>query len=120
MAAYAILNGPRIDALLKSSDVVVDGLYSWEEYLLMKEKYREKFKVVAVYASPLSRYKRLAGRSRRPLKLEEAQSRDKAEIEDSRKGGPIAMADYTLVNESTIDELKKEAKKVLVSLGEKS
>ncbi|MBM3149933.1 MAG: dephospho-CoA kinase, partial [Chloroflexi bacterium] len=31
MAAYAILNLPRIDEALMSSDVVVDGLYSWEE-----------------------------------------------------------------------------------------
>ena len=33
MAAYAILNQPRIDAALKTADVVADGLYSWEEYL---------------------------------------------------------------------------------------
>jgi dephospho-CoA kinase len=120
MAAYAILNGPKIDALMKSSNVVVDGLYSWEEYLLMKEKFGERFKIVAVYASPITRYKRLAGRSKRPLTLQEAQSRDKTEIEDSKKGGPIAMADFTLVNETSLDDLKKEAKKVLMILGEKS
>jgi dephospho-CoA kinase len=119
MAAYAILNIPRIDALIKSADVVVDGLYSWEEYTLLKGKYEGKFKVVAVYASPLTRYKRLAGRMRRPLKLEEAVSRDKTEIEDSKKGGPIAMADFTIINEFTVDDLKKEAKKILVAMQEK-
>jgi dephospho-CoA kinase len=37
MAAYAILNRPRIDAALEKSNVVADGLYSWEEYLDFKK-----------------------------------------------------------------------------------
>ncbi len=113
MAAYAILNLPRIDALLKSSNVVVDGLYSWEEYELLKARYGGKFNVVAVCASPDTRYKRLAGRKVRPLTAEEAASRDKAEIENSNKGGPIALADFTIINESSLEELQKEAKLVL-------
>ena len=36
MAAYAILNRPRIDTALEKSNVVADGLYSWEEYLDFK------------------------------------------------------------------------------------
>jgi len=34
MAAYAKLNLPRIDETLQKSNVVLDGLYSWEEYVL--------------------------------------------------------------------------------------
>ena len=34
MTAYSKLNLPRIDSSLKSSNVVIDGLYSWEEYLI--------------------------------------------------------------------------------------
>jgi dephospho-CoA kinase len=116
MAAYAILNLPLIDALLKESDVVVDGLYSWEEYTLLKNRYGDKFSVVAVWASPRTRYKRLGGRKVRPLTVGEASSRDKAEIENSKKGGPIAMADFTIINETSIEELEKEARKVLSAL----
>lgn len=116
MAAYAILNLPRIDAIIKSSNVVVDGLYSWEEYTLLKSRYGDKFCLVAVWAFPRTRYKRLAGRAVRPLTTEEAASRDKAEIENSNKGGPIAMADFTIINESSLEELQKEAKKVLSAL----
>ena len=36
MSAYAKLNVPRIDILLSSANVVVDGLYSWEEYMYLK------------------------------------------------------------------------------------
>jgi dephospho-CoA kinase len=116
MAAYAILNLPRIDALLKESDVVVDGLYSWEEYTLFKDRYSNDFIVIAVWASPLIRYKRLANRKVRPLTAEEAASRDKSEIENVKKGGPIAMADFTIVNETSVNELEKDARKVLANL----
>jgi dephospho-CoA kinase len=116
MAAYAKLNLPRIDISLKSSNVVVDGLYSWEEYILLKEYYGGQFTVVAVWASAATRYGRLADRTERPLTLEEAASRDKSEIENSNKGGPIAMADFTIVNEASLEELEKETERVLSAL----
>ena len=116
MAAYAKLNIPKIDALLKKSDVVVDGLYSWEEYLLLKELYGDKLKVVAVWSSPHTRHKRLSSRANRPLTNEEAVARDKAEIENSNKGGPIAVADFTIINESSYKELEIETTRVISDL----
>jgi dephospho-CoA kinase len=116
MAAYAKLNLPRIDSALKSSEVVIDGLYSWEEYVFLKDYYDEDFMVVAVWASPKTRYSRLANRSRRKLTLEEAASRDRAEIENINKGGPIAMADFTILNESSLADLKKEVASIISGL----
>jgi len=116
MAAYAKLNLPRIDSSLKASNVVVDGLYSWEEYILLKEYYGGRFTVVAVWASPATRHGRLVRRAKRPLTLEEAASRDKSEIENSNKGGPIAMADFTIINEASLKELEKETERVLAAL----
>lgn len=116
MAAYAKLNLPRIDSSLKSSDVVVDGLYSWEEYILLKERYGRRFITVAVWASPATRHARLAHRAERTLTPEEAASRDKSEIENINKGGPIAMADFTIVNEDSLEELRRETKRVLPAL----
>jgi dephospho-CoA kinase len=113
MAAYAKSNLPSIDSLLKSSNVVVDGLYSWEEYILLKEYYGGQFSTVAVWASPATRYRRLAHRAERPLTLEEAANRDKSEIENINKGGPIAMADFTIVNETSLEEMEKETERVL-------
>jgi len=116
MSAYAILNLSRIDLTRKQSDVVVDGLYSWEEYTFLKTYYGEDFYVVAVWASPRTRYARLTGRSNRRLTLEEATNRDRAEVENINKGGPIAMADFTIINESSLKELKKEVKRVISRL----
>lgn len=113
MAAYARLNLPRIDAALKKSDVVIDGLYSWEEYTFLKGHYGEAFSVVAVWASPKTRYTRLTARAVRGLTREEAASRDKAEIENINKGGPIAMADFTIINEYFMDDLETEVTRII-------
>jgi len=117
MAAYAKLNLSRIDSSLQSSDVVVDGLYSWEEYTLLKEYYGGQFTTVAVWASAATRHKRLMSRAERPLTLEEAASRDREEIENINKGGPIAMADFTILNEASLKELERETERVLAALG---
>jgi dephospho-CoA kinase len=116
LAAYAKLNLPRIEQALKSSAVVIDGLYSWEEYTYLKARYGEDLYLVAVWSSPRTRYARLTTRSSRRLTLEEAISRDKAEIENIAKGGPIAMADFTIINESSLQNLKRETKRVISRL----
>ena len=103
MDVYARLNQPRIDAALKRSDVVIDGLYSWEEYILLKGYYKESLYLVAVWTSPETRYARLTNRPDRQLTWEEAVSRDREEIEDINKGGPIAMASFTIINESSLE-----------------
>jgi len=117
MAAYAKLNIPRIDKALEKSNVVLDGLYSWEEYLLLKKKYGEQISLVAVWASPRKRYFRLSVREVRPLTRKEAEARDRAEIENLNKGGPIAVADYTLTNESTKANLTRQTKRLIERLG---
>jgi len=124
MAAFAILNISKIDELLRKSSVVVDGLYSWSEYKVLKEKYGDQMYVLAVYAPPKLRYQRLKDRSVandeeqrfRNLTEEDAKARDYAEIENLEKGGPIAMADFTIINSGTIEELKDSVKKVLKSI----
>lgn len=117
MAAYAELNLPRIEAALAGTNVVVDGLYSWEEYMFLKERYRQDLYLVAVWSSPRTRYARLSARVDRPLTRPEAENRDRTEIENSHKGGPIAVADYTIINESSVADLRKAAEGVISELG---
>lgn len=128
MGCFAILNLPKIENLLKNGDVVIDGLYSWSEYKILKEKFKDNLTVIAVYASPKIRYDRLARRElgkddtklrSRPMTYEQAKSRDYAEIENIEKGGPIAMADFTIMNQGTIEELYKKVEDVLDEIREK-
>ncbi len=113
MAAYAEMSLPRIDVALKVSHVVVDGLYSWEEYTCLKNRYGDNFIVVAVWSSPKDRYTRLGSRNVRPLTPQEAASRDRAEIENLNKGGPIAMADFTILNGSSLNDLKQQVERII-------
>lgn len=121
MGAYATLNIPKIDAMLKQGNVVIDGLYSWSEYKILKEKYADSFWVAAVFASPKLRYERLKNRTvidekmrNRPyIKAADAQVRDYNEIEKIEKGGPIAMADFTIVNNQGVDHLQESADSII-------
>ncbi len=124
MAAYAILNIPAMDLLLKEGNVIVDGLYSWSEYKVLKEKYGEKMIVIAIYAPPQLRYKRLTSRTdvdakmiNRVITPTEAAKRDSIEIENIEKGGPIAMADYTILNVHGKEELRKEVEEIVRDIG---
>jgi len=126
MAAMAKLNLSNFKKLLKKGNVIGDGLYSFEEYKLLKKEFGNRFITIAVYAPPTLRYKRLSNRKliledtklrNRPATVKAAQSRDFAEIENLNKGGTIAMADYTVVNtkdlgyfKNQIDEIYKEIK----------
>ncbi len=72
--------------------------------------------MVAVWASPKTRYTRLAKRADRRLTLDEAASRDKAEVENINKAGPIAMADFTILNDSSLKELGKKTRAVITAM----
>jgi dephospho-CoA kinase len=110
MAAYALLNIPKITAMLSHGDVMIESMYSWEEYLILKEQF-EQLEVLAIYAPPRLRYAWLAKRAYRPLREEEVRSREVAQIEKLHQAGPIAMADYTVVNTGTKSELIEEVGK---------
>ena len=115
MDAYAKLNEERIDNALKNNDVVIDGLYSMEEYEYLKKKYGDNLIIVALHAPPRIRHKRLSKRKIRPLSSLECKKRDDAETANLNKKGPIEKADYAIVNEKTINDLRSDLKKIIDS-----
>ena len=117
MAAYAIKIEPRIRQLSTSKveSIILDGLYSWEEYLYLMPKFPE-LKLVAIYARPEVRYHRLSVRALRQLTPEQARARDIAEIEEIHKAGPIAIADYLVDNNGDLDQLHRQLDQCLVAL----
>ena len=117
MAAFATLSLPAIEVGIAGNNVVIDGLYSWSEYNVLRDHFGGALLVIAVYASPATRYGRLEKRmtqagdtehKMRPLTKDDARRRDYSEIENIEKGGPIAMADFTVVNETTSDDLRNQ------------
>lgn len=129
MGAYALLNIPKIENFLSNGNVVGDGLYSWSEYKILRDKFGENMVVIAVYAPPSLRYERLSVRKQvagdkdvrfRQMTPEQARSRDFAEIENIEKAGPIAMADYMLVNTGSMEELIGQLNAALEKIDNKS
>lgn len=107
---------PKVEALIQQGkNVVVESLYSWDEYKIMKERFGDLFSVLAIYAPPRIRYTRLVTRSVRPFTEEMAHSRDYAEIENTFKAGPIAMADWTIQNLGSREDFLKEVKAFITS-----
>jgi dephospho-CoA kinase len=92
-------------ALERQNCIVIDGLYSWSEYRTLRQHLSGDLIVVAIVSERGLRYARLGSREERPLTPEEAERRDYQEIEKLEKGGPIALADYTLLNNGSTDAL---------------
>lgn len=88
--------------------IVADGLYSWTEYKIFKEKFGDDALIIAIAAPRKTRHERLLHRPVRPLTEAQVSAREYAEIENIEKGGPIANADYTLVNDTDPYELIKK------------
>jgi len=118
MAAMAKISLPKLQTALQDhSYIVIDGLYSFSEYKVLQTELGVPMVVVAIVATRHVRYERLAKRSIRPLTREEAERRDIQEIETLEKGGPIAIADYTLLNNTSAEDLLTQLDGVLATLG---
>lgn len=97
---------PDLKAALDTHQtIVIDGLYGHTEYKTLHAELGAAMVVVAIFCPRPLRYQRLAARAERPLTPEQAQARDYQEIEMLEKGGPIAIADYTLINDNSEQSL---------------
>ncbi len=118
MAAYAKLSLPKIKELLCSNDIIlIDGLYSWSEYIVLREQNIAEIILVSVISLRKNRYQRLLNRDYRSLSYEAAEKRDFAEIQDLEKGGPIALCDYYITNDTTIDNFYQDIEKMAYTVG---
>lgn len=85
--------------------IVVDGMGSWEAYRTLKHEFPGELITVALTPFRDIRLRRLANRNERPLSEHEAYERDFDEIESLGKGGVIAIADYSILNNSSQEQL---------------
>lgn len=116
MSAMAVVNIEKMKEVFSTSSLIIESLYSWEEYLEVIKEFGNDFKVLAIFASPEVRTKRLSTRIVRPFNREEVISRDYSQIENLNQGGPIARADFTIINNGSIEELHKGIDNVLTEI----
>jgi len=114
MNVCAMLALPQLKDLASHHKVVViDGLYSFSEYKTLRREFGDELVLLAVFTPRALRYERLSVRPFRPLSRSEAEARDYREIEAIEKGGPIAIADFTLVNNGPPSDLIAKAQTVV-------
>ncbi|BBM87716.1 AAA family ATPase [Candidatus Uabimicrobium amorphum] len=118
MGAYAKLSLPKINEHLETNNyVLLDGLYSWSEYTFLRQNTNVPLILLAVIAKRGVRYERLQNRPTRPLSAEESEKRDFAEIEQIEKGGPIALCDYYITNDGTLENFQTQLEQLTQELG---
>lgn len=93
--------------------IVLDGVYSWTEYKILKHEFPGMLTFVAVVVPRALRYERVGKRVERPFNKEEIRERDWTEIENLEKGAPIAMADYFVLNDGMKEEMKEKLNEIL-------
>lgn len=122
MAAFAILNIEKIRQAYSQGNVVIESMYSWQEYLKLKDEFGDNFHVLAIQAGPEIRHQRLADREeyqngmKRSFTFEQAKQRDHDQIENLAIAGPIALADHTIVNQGSFDELYQQIAEVVTKV----
>jgi len=102
-----------------SPKVLVDGLRSLFEADIFKEHFA-KFNMVAVHASPQTRFSRLSSRRRSddPAEWKVFQERDMREL-GVGLGNVIAMAEQVIVNDNSFEHVKAKVKESLERIEEK-
>ena len=88
--------------------IVLDGLYTWSEYKILKHEFPGQVVVIAIVTPKHLRYQRMVKRPERPMQPREVDQRDWSEIENLEKGGPIAVADYFVINDGNLDQLHQK------------
>ena len=98
-------------------EILADGLYSWTEFKTLKQAFAHQVIVIGVVTPRAERHKRLAEREIRPINRDEAAKRDWAEIESLEKGGPIAIADYYIVNNGSLGHFHDQIDEIMGVIG---
>ena len=88
--------------------IVLDGLYTWSEYKFLKHEFPGQVVVIAIVTPKYLRYQRMAKRIERPMQPHEVDQRYWSEIENLEKGGPIAIADYFIINDGSLEQLHQK------------
>lgn len=93
--------------------IILDGVYSWTEYRTLKHEFPGCLTFVAVVVDKNLRYARVAKRPGRAFDANAIRERDRSEIENLEKGGPIAAADYYVLNNGSIEDTTGRVAEIL-------
>lgn len=87
--------------------VVLDDIASWEQLVELKQAFPGRVSVVALFAP------RAAIRKFSPNAIHQIEQSDRAILKASQKAEPIAAADYTITNDSSLEALYTQIDRVV-------
>ena len=93
--------------------IVLDGVYSWTEYCTLKHEFPKCLTFIAIVVDKELRYDRVSKRPGRSFDAAVIRERDRSEIENLEKGGPIAAADYYILNNGSIEDSTAQLDNIL-------
>ena len=97
--------------------IILDGVYSWTEYKTLKHEFPGSITFIGIVVDKKLRYDRVAKRTDRSFDNNAIRERDRSEIENLEKGGPIVAADYYVLNNGTIPEMHQAIDQILKEVG---
>ncbi len=97
--------------------VIIDGTRGPDEIRAFRHAFGDDLRVIAIHACAKTRFERQLSRGRGDLPMTRAgfDLRDRREL-DWGLGEAIALADYMIVNESSLKDLKKNVDSLLDSI----
>lgn len=122
MGAIAKRCVPLIREKGEESDiVVVDGIRGIAEVEVFRKEFGENFFLLSVEASSDIRYNRIKQRGREDdiTSFEEFKEKDKRELNWGLEEA-MDKTDYKIINEGSIEELKKKSSKILEKIKDKN
>lgn len=106
--------------LMKGGRIVIDGTRGRDEVNRFRKEFGDRMRVIAVHASPATRFERVRrrGRGDDALSFERFRERDEREM---RWGisEVIALADIMVVNETSLQEFHAAARRIVSTLIDK-
>ena len=103
---------------VKAGTTVIDGIRGREEVEVFRRAFGDRLVVVAIHASPKTRYERILKRRRGDdvLSVEEFHRREEREM-GWGLAEVIATADHMVVNEDGLEGMRAECRRVLDAIG---
>lgn len=110
MGYWATLVVPRVT----EKKTIIDGTRGDAELNIFRHNFGDKLVTIGIHASPETRYERILARARGDdeITLEKCILRDQRELKWGL-GSALAMVDYMLVNEGTVEEFRTNAENLI-------
>ena len=110
-SAVAIVTTEEIEKM-DTKTIAIVGLHSFTEVEYFKERFGNDFHLISVESSKEIRFKRVSKREYRALDKEAFENRERRYLEDFEIPGLMEQAEYKIRNEGSLEDFKKDVKKV--------